>query len=54
MVRVAGLKSQLESGALESGPDGMAPARNSLPSANVSPISYKTGRIAFASKFCPD
>jgi len=27
MVRVAGLKSQLESGALESGPDGMAPAQ---------------------------
>jgi polyphosphate kinase len=44
MVRVAGLKSQLESGALESGPDGMAPAQELIAIRERVTQLYKSGQ----------
>jgi len=46
MVRVAGLKRQLESGALESGPDGMAPSEE------LAAIREKVARLYKAGQDC--
>jgi polyphosphate kinase len=53
MVRVAGLKSQLESGALESGPDGMAPADELIAIRERVAELYKNGQDCLRSQLLP-
>ncbi len=53
MVRVAGLKSQLESGALESGPDGMAPAQELLAIRERVTDLYKNGQDCLRQQLLP-
>src|SRR5208283_4083240 len=53
MVRVAGLKSQLESGALESGPDGMPPADELIAIRDRVTELYKNGQDCLRSQLLP-
>jgi len=53
MVRVAGLKSQLESGALESGPDGMAPAQELIAIRERVTNLYKSGQDCLRQQLLP-
>jgi polyphosphate kinase len=53
MVRVAGLKSQLESGALESGPDGMPPADELIAIRERVADLYKNGQDCLRSQLLP-
>ena len=53
MVRVAGLKSQLESGALESGPDGMPPAEELIAIRERVAEIYKNGQDCLRSQLLP-
>ncbi len=53
MVRVAGLKSQLESGALESGPDGMPPADELIAIRERVAELYKNGQDCLRSQLLP-
>ena len=53
MVRVAGLKSQLESGALESGPDGMAPAQELIAIHERVTQLYKAGQDCLRLQLLP-
>jgi polyphosphate kinase len=53
MVRVAGLKSQLESGTLESGPDGMAPAQELIAIRDGVTKLYKAGQDCLRSQLLP-
>ena len=53
MVRVAGLKSQLESGALESGPDGMAPAQELVAIRERVTQLYKSGQDCLRLQLLP-
>ncbi len=53
MVRVAGLKSQLESGSLESGPDGMPPADELIAIRDRVTELYKNGQDCLRSQLLP-
>jgi len=53
MVRVAGLKSQLESGSLESGPDGMPPAEELIAIRERVAELYKAGQDCLRSQLLP-
>jgi len=53
MVRVAGLKSQLESGALESGPDGMPPADELIAIRERVTQLYKAGQDCLRAQLLP-
>jgi polyphosphate kinase len=53
MVRVAGLKSQLESGALESGPDGMPPVDELIAIRERVTELYKSGQDCLRSQLLP-
>jgi polyphosphate kinase len=53
MVRVAGLKQQLESGALESGPDGMAPADELNAIREAVAALYKAGQDCLRLQLLP-
>jgi polyphosphate kinase len=53
MVRVAGLKGQLESGALESGPDGMAPAEELTAIRERVAALYKAGQDCLRTQLLP-
>ena len=53
MVRVAGLKGQLESGALESGPDGMTPSEELIAIRERVTDLYKAGQDCLRSQLLP-
>jgi polyphosphate kinase len=53
MVRVAGLKGQLESGALESGPDGMTPAEELTAIRDRVTALYKAGQDCLRAQLLP-
>ncbi|MGB9233590.1 MAG: polyphosphate kinase 1 [Terriglobales bacterium] len=53
MVRVAGLKGQLESGALESGPDGMTPGDELIAIRERVAQLYKSGQDCLRSQLLP-
>ena len=53
MVRVAGLKGQLESGALESGPDGMTPGEELIAIREHVAALYKAGQDCLRSQLLP-
>ncbi|MFZ0479532.1 MAG: polyphosphate kinase 1 [Terriglobales bacterium] len=53
MVRVAGLKGQLESGALESGPDGMTPSEELVAIRERVTDLYKAGQDCLRSQLLP-
>jgi polyphosphate kinase len=53
MVRVAGLKSQLESGALESGPDGMPPGDELIAIREQVTQLYKAGQDCLRTQLLP-
>ncbi len=53
MVRVAGLKRQLESGALESGPDGMAPSEELVAIRERVAELYKAGQECLRLRLLP-
>src|SRR5208283_5239947 len=54
MVRVAGLKSQLESGALESGADGMTPAQELVAIRGQVARLYKAGQDCLRQQLLPE
>ena len=52
-IRVAGIKQQIDSGADETGPDGMTPARSSRPSRRTSTASSRTSTTLWNNEILP-